>query len=119
MKRDLNAILTVLAVGYDVTIKINGQDIGIQGSKSESVKLFGNGSPMVSVLPDNMKKQVCLKEGENSIVVDFKCVDDTSARELTIELQARDQFVNGATLISRKEKSDAGKEKSFTDAFTL
>ncbi len=119
MKRDLNAILTVLARGYDVTIKINGNDIGIQGGKSESVKLFGSGSPMVSVLPDDMKNQVCLQEGENSIVVDFKCVDDTSESELTIELQARDQFVNGATLISRKEKIDVGKEKSVTDVFTL
>lgn len=29
--RDLNATLMVLATGYEVTIEINGNDIGIRG----------------------------------------------------------------------------------------
>ncbi len=119
MNRELNAILTVLANGYDVTIEINGMDIGIQGQKSESLKLFGKNNPTAPVLPEDMKKQVCLQEGENSVSVNCKRTDAVSASELTIELQARDLFVNGATNFSRKEKLDVGKEKKFTDTFTI
>ena len=119
MNRELNAILTVLANGYDVTIEINGIDLGIRGQKSESLKLFGKNNPTAPVLPEDMKKQVCLQDGENSISVNCKRIDPTSGSELTIELQARDLFVNGATNFSRKEKPDVGKEKSFTDTFTI
>ena len=118
MNRELNAILTVLANGYDVTIEINGIDIGIRGQKSESLKLFGKNNPTAPVLPEDMKNQVCLQDGENSISVNCKCIDAT-ASELTIELQARDLFVNGANNFSRKEKLEVGKEKSFTDTFTI
>ena len=119
MNRELNAIFTVLANGYDVTIEINGIDIGIRGQKSESLKLFGKNNPTAPVLPEDMKKQVCLQEGENLISVNCKRIDPASGSELTIELQARDLFVNGATNFSRKEKLDVGKEKSFTDTFTI
>ena len=119
MNRELNAVLTVLAGGYDVIVKINDIDIGIRGKKSESVKLFGKQNPAIPVLPDDMKKLVCLQDGENSISVDFKCIDAVSSPELTIELQAREQFVNGATLFSRKEKTAAGEEKRISDVFTL
>jgi len=119
MNRDLNAILTVIAKGYDVAIKINNIDIGILGQKLESVKLFGKHNPMVSVLPEDMKKLVCLKEGENLISVHLKSTDATSSSEFSIELQAREQFVNGANLFSEKEKIDAGSEKEISGTFTL
>ena len=119
MNRELNAILTILANGYDVTIEINGIDIGTRGQKSESLKLFGKNNPTAPVLPEDMKKQVCLQEGENSVSVNCKRIDPTSAPELTIELQARDLFVNGATNFSRKEKLAVGEEKSITDTFTI
>ena len=119
MNRELNAILTVLANGYDVTIEINGVDIGIRGQKSESLKLFGKNNPTAPVLPEDMKKQICLQEGENIITMNCKRIDENSASELTIELQARDLFVNGATNFSRKEKLAVGEEKSITDTFTI
>lgn len=119
MTRDLNAILTVLARGYNVTITINGIDIGVRGGKSESIKLFSQGSPMVSALPEDMKNQVCLQEGENLLFASYERLDDTASNELTIELVAREQLVNGANLIYRKEKGDLGKKKSFEDTFSL
>ena len=119
MNRELNAILTILANGYDISIEINGKDIGIRGQKSESLKLFGKNNPTLPVLPEDMKKQICLQDGENSISVNCKRIDPRSAPELTIEIQARDMFVNGATNFSRKEKLDVGKEKTFIDTFTI
>ena len=119
MKRDLNAILTVIAKGYDVIIKINRIDIGIRGQKLESVKLFGKHNPMASVLPEDMEKLVCLEEGGNSISVHLKRTDATSSSEFSIELQAREQFVNGANLFSQKEKIDVGSEKEISGTFTL
>ncbi len=119
MNRSLNAILTLIAKGYDVTIKINGIDIGIKGQKSESVKLFGKHDPMALVLPEDMKNLVCLQEGNNSVSVDFKRTEKTTPPELTIVLQAKEQFVNGANLFSRKEEIDVGKGKSFSETFTL
>ena len=119
MNRDLNVILTVLANGYDVIIEINGIDIGIRGRKSESVKLFGKENPMVPVLPEDMKQHICLQEGDNSIRVRYKRVDEAASPELTVELQAREQFVNGATLFSLKKKADIGKENSFSDIIPL
>lgn len=119
MNRELNAILTVIAIGYKVTIKINNIDIGIKGLKSESLKLFGKNNPTLPVLPEDMKKHICLQDGDNSLSVYFKRVDEASSPELTIELQAREQFVSGANVFSRKEKVAVGQEKEFTEIFSL
>jgi hypothetical protein len=119
MKRDLNAILTVLANGYEANISINGKDIGIKGLKSESVKLFGIENPVPPVLPEDMKQQICLEEGDNSILIRIKRISDAPPEAFTLELQAREQFVNGATLYSKKEKLSVGEEKEFSDIVTL
>ncbi len=59
MNRDLNAILTVIAIGYEVNITINSIDIGVKGLKSESLKLFGKDNPSLPVLPEDMKTHIC------------------------------------------------------------
>lgn len=120
MKRDLNATLTVLARGYETTVLINGIDIGIKGCKSESLKLFGKDSPSMPVLPEDMKNQICLQEGQNSLSVTYKRLEKSSAdKDLIIELQTREQQVNGANIIYRKESIKAGDKKSFTETFTF
>ena len=119
MNRELNAILTVIAVGYEVKITINGIDIGVKGLKSESLKLFGKDNPAQPVLPEDMKKQICLQDGQNTIIVHCKRVDEASSPELTIELQAREQFVSGANVFSKKEKMAVGQEKKLTEVFSL
>ncbi len=119
MNRELNAILTVIAIGYEVKITINNTDIGVKGLKSESLKLFGKDNPTLPVLPEDMKKQICLQDEQNTIVVNCKRVKEDSSPELTIELQAREQFVSGATVFSKKEKLEVGQEKEFTEVFSL
>jgi hypothetical protein len=119
MNRELNAILTVIAIDYEVTIKINNIDIGITGKKSESLKLFGKNNPTMPVLPEDMKNHTCLQDGDNSIFVHYKRVDDTSSPELIIELQAREQFVSGANVFAKKEKIELGQKKEFIETFSL
>ena len=119
MNRNLDVILTVIAKGYDVTIKINGSDVGVNGQGSESVKLFGVDSPMKPVLPPDMQNQICLEEGDNSIHIQCKRTKEESPSELTVELQAKEQFVNAANLFSKKELLNVGDERTFSDQFTL
>ena len=119
MQRNLNVILNVLAGSYEVNVKVNGVDVGILGCKAESVKLFNKSNPMADVLPPDMQNTVCLKEGENSIELKFKRIKDADPDELTIEIQAREQFVNGANLFAHKEKLPIGESKEITEFFTL
>ena len=119
MNRELNAILTVIAIGYEVKITINNIDIGVKGLKSESLKLFGKNNPTKPMLPEDMKKQICLQDGKNTIIVHCKCVDEASSHELTIELQGKEQFVSGANVFSKKEKIAVGQKKEFTEVFSL
>jgi hypothetical protein len=63
MSEDLMAAIDVMAYGYEVSVSINGIDIGVRGGKSESKRLFGVNHSMVSQLPEQMKNLVCLKSG--------------------------------------------------------
>lgn len=119
MKRDLNVILTVLAEGYEVSFEINSIDLCIKGRKSESVKLFGKESPNIPVLPPDMQQHVCLQEGDNSLKVKYRRVDEKGSPYLTIEMQSREQFVNGANFFAKKEKAELGESGEFSDIFTL
>ncbi|WP_300457239.1 hypothetical protein [Desulfobacula sp.] len=119
MINDLMVAITVLANGYDVNITVNGRDIGITGGKSESLKLFGENHSMVPVLPEDMKKLVCLKKGANEIFFKFRCRDIESKSDLIIELKTKEQFVTDECLISLKEHLDLGKENTVHKTFTL
>ena len=119
MTRDLMAAITILASGYAVNIAINGIDIGVTGGKSESLKLFGDSHSMVPVLPEDMKKLVCLKKGANEIACKFKCLDNESKSGLTIELKSKEQFAKEECLVSLKENLDVGSENSFHKIFLL
>lgn len=119
MNKELNIILTVLADAYEVKISINGTDLGIQGKKSESLKLFGKKNKDIPVLPPDMIHHVCLEEGDNSILVEYKRVNQSASPDLTIELAAREQFVNGANLFSRKERVAMGESGKFSDVIEL
>ena len=119
MFNELMVAITVLADEYDVNITVNGRDIGITGGKSESLKLFGKNHSMVPVLPEDMKKLVCLKKGANEISFKFKCRDIESKSDLIIELKTKEQFVKEECLISLKEHLDVGKENTVHKTFTL
>jgi hypothetical protein len=91
MADDLAAVLEVMAYGYEVTVKINGTDVGIKGGKSESTRLFGADDPEMADLPPEMKRLACLKPGKNQIEVDYKRGPGDDSTGLTIELRTTKQ----------------------------
>ncbi|MCF6248470.1 MAG: hypothetical protein L3J69_14080 [Desulfobacula sp.] len=119
MISDLMAAITILAKGYEVNIVINGIDIGVTSGKSESFKLFGQTHSMVPVLPEDMKNLVCIKKGQNTITVKFKCLYNASKDGLTIEIKAKEQFLKDEFVFILKESLDPGSENTIQRVFTL
>jgi len=77
LAKEFDAALSVMGYDREVTIRINGVHIRkITGGLSQSVRLFLVNDPMIKTLPpetqENMKDLFCLKEGENTIEIDFK-----------------------------------------------
>ena len=70
-KKEISGAISSFSYGYKVKVLINGIDVGITGGKSESKRLFVQGSSLTAKAPAEMKKLFCLKEGENAIVVEF------------------------------------------------
>jgi hypothetical protein len=91
MADELMAAIEVMAYGYEVTVRVNGVDVGIQGGKSESKRLFGADDPMVAQLPEEMKNLACLKSGKNEIQVDYKRLGQEDSTGLTIEIRSAEQ----------------------------
>ncbi len=119
MIKDMMAAITILAKGYEVNIVINGIDIGVTGGKSESFKLFAETHSMVPVLPEDMKQLVCIKKGQNTIAVKFKCLFNASKDGLTIEIKAKEQFLKDQFVFILKESLEPGSEKTIDNVFSL
>jgi len=119
MTKDLMAAITVLSYGYDVSVLINGSDIGITGGTSESFRLFGKNHTMATQLPEDMKNLVCLKRGTNEITFTFTRTGREENEHLTLELKSKEQFVNEEFLVYFNDETEAGSENSVTKTFTL
>jgi len=120
MGKDLMGVINVMAYGYSVKVFINSVDIGINGGKSESKRLFGTEHSMVSKLPEDMKNLACLKAGENEIKVEYQRMKDVDSTGLTVELKSEEQFTSDESLINFREDPDKnGEPKSITKKFNL
>ena len=118
MSEELMAAIDVMAYGYEVAVSINGIDIGVQGGKSESKRLFGANHSMVSQLPEHMKNLVCLKSGENELKIEYKRLKDEDSTGLTIEIKSEEQFANDEhVFFHREEPSEDYDSKSITGKF--
>ncbi len=116
MAEELMAGLDVMAYGYEVTVIINGTDLGIKGGKSESLRLFGMGSPTAEGLPPEFKRLACLKEGQNEIIVRYKKLPDAKMPSLTINLSTEEQFKKGEHLfyVENLEEDSGEIRETFT-----
>ena len=120
MSEDLMAVIDVMAYGYEVAVSINGVDIGVQGGKSESKRLFGVNHSMVPQLPKEMKNLACLKSGENELKISYKRLKDEDSTGLTVEIKSEEQFTNDEhVFFHREEPSDDYDLKSITGTFML
>jgi hypothetical protein len=120
MSEDLMAVIEVMAYGYEVAISINGVDIGVQGGKSESKRLFGANHSMVSQLPEQMKNLACLKSGENELKIEYKRLKDEDSTGLTVEIKSEEQFANDEHVFFHREEPNENYDlKSITEKFRV
>jgi len=120
MEKELMCVINVMAYGYSVKVFINSVDIRIKGGKSESARLFGKEHSMAQQLPEDMKYLVCLKAGENEIILEYQRMKDDDSTGLTVELKSEEQFTSEESLISFSEDPDKnGETKSITKKFNL
>ena len=120
MSEDVMAVIDVMAYGYEVTVWINGIDIGVQGGKSESKRLFGANHSMVSELPEHMKNLACLKSGENELKIEYKRLKDEDSTGLTVEVKSEEQFANDEhVFFHREDPNENYDSKSITGKFRV
>ena len=120
MSEDVMAAIDVMAYGYEVTVSINGIDIGVQGGKSESKRLFGANHSMVSELPEQLKNLACLKSGENELKITYKRLKDVDSTGLTVEVKSEEQFANNEhAFFHREDPSEDYDVKTITGKFRV
>jgi hypothetical protein len=120
MSEELMAVIDVMAYGYEVSVSINGCDIGINGGKSESKRLLGQDDPMASSLPSDMKNLACLKSGENELKIAYKRLTDEDFGPMTIEVKSAAQFENDEhAFLLREDTNDIREPKNAGGTFSL
>jgi len=120
MSEDVMAAIDCMAYGYEVTVWINGIDIGVQGGKSESKRLFGANHSMVSELPEELKNLACLKSGENELKIAYKRLKDEDSTGMTVEVKTEEQFTNDEHVFYyRNEPNENYASKSITGKFRI
>jgi hypothetical protein len=67
--------IQVDAYGYKVTVKVNGQDIGIQGGMSEGERLYNAEHYSYSFADPSIKQLYSLVKGQNTISVTYTKTD--------------------------------------------
>ena len=87
MAKKINAVLSSFSYGYKVKVVINNLDVGITGGKSESKRLFFQGSSLALKAPAEMKKLFCLKEGVNTVVVEFAKTSTAAHDKVEVSLE--------------------------------
>jgi hypothetical protein len=116
MTEELMASLDVMAYGYEVSVKVNGIDLGFKGGKSESKRLFGADDPMAAEMPPEFRSLACLKPGENRIEVGYKRVPKEDSTGLTIEIHGG---TGESAFRFREDPTSDDAPKSVTESFKL
>lgn len=120
MSEDVMAAIDVMAYGYEVTVLINGIDIGVKGGKSESKRLLGANHSMVSQLPEELKNLACLNPGENELKIEYKRLKDVDSTGLTVEIKSEEQFANDQhTFFHREDPNEDYDLKNITGKFKV
>lgn len=77
--------LSVMAYAHDVSVTVNGLDVGVQGGKLEARRLFD--ADMRDNLPEDWQNCACMRDGANEVVVEYKRLPDTDLSPLTVDVQ--------------------------------
>jgi hypothetical protein len=83
------AILSANSYGFDLSITINGQDIGITGGGSTGSRLFDSSSIMSLIsTPDVVAQNFVLHQGINTIVIKYKKTGENPKETLDLNLSS-------------------------------
>lgn len=73
----ISAFIDSYGYGYEVKITINGIPINvIKGKGQQATRLFSADHPMLAEASEEQKSLFLLREGENSLVVEFRKLDE-------------------------------------------
>jgi hypothetical protein len=82
---ELMGAFSVMGYGYKVKVTVNGADIGVEGGKSESRRLFNKGHEMAAqATPAIRAKNFVLVPGANEIAIEYSKLDPKSTDTLEI-----------------------------------
>lgn len=107
LSSDLSGSLDSSGYGYEVKVFINGQDVGIIGGKSESIRLFNKEHSLYKQVKQNnpllFEQMGVLKEEENTIKVTYKKTSDDPNNPLRVEFRLKDYSEPLFSLVTKKE----------------
>lgn len=84
--KDINATVSSMGYGFQVTATFNGVDIGMKGGQSESMRLFSKDHSMFNEVPPEMRSRLfVLQPGENAFHLAWKKTGQESDK-LTFEM---------------------------------
>ncbi|HSV34086.1 MAG TPA: hypothetical protein VLI46_00955 [Ramlibacter sp.] len=103
---ELMAGLSVMGYGYKVKVSVNGADVGIEGGKSESRRLFNKGHEMAAqATPAIRAKNFVLVPGANEVAIEFQKIDPKSADVLELTFQAQGYAQPLLSLVNKAQAS--------------
>ena len=88
MTKEINMTISCWGYGYKGKVMINGINLGIQGGRSESLRLFTADSPFAKKASADQKRLFCLKPGKNTISVDCTKTSSSDHDKFEISLEA-------------------------------
>lgn len=72
-KNAINSVLSITAYDYDITVTINGKDVGTKGGGSVSTRYMYQDSLMAELATEEVRNNnFVLKKGENIVVMTYK-----------------------------------------------
>lgn len=109
----LKGFLDSFAYGYQVTIAVNGTPLKtIRGDGQQALRLFAVDHPIKANSPPDMLDLFILKEGENSLVIEFKKKGD-APQPLQVKLEIPDRYSKPLFHLTSSRRPSGKVEKKF------
>jgi hypothetical protein len=112
-KDPIKGFIDSFGYGYEVKVSINGIPIPIiKGKGQQATRLFSADHPMKKQASPEQQSLFILHEGDNSITVEFKKLEDAQT-PLEIKLEVPDRYSKPLFHLKSSEKKSAKIELSF------
>lgn len=110
----LRGFVDSFGYGYEVSISVNGTPVKlIKGDGQQAVRLFALDHPMRAQSPPDMADLFILKEGENSITVEFR-KKENAQNPLQVKFEVPDRYAKPLFYLTSSTKTEGKVEKTFS-----